>query len=254
MSDRPDGLHGADGPARFGAGGAEDPWAKAPAETFPVALRVVPVRIRQDLEAVYRYARHVDDIGDTGDPGAETPTDRSAVLDRLAGIEADIRALYHGDPVNNPVVADLASLVARQRVPADPLLRLVESNRRDQRVHRYETFGGPARPLPLLRGPRGRTRAARLRPGHRRTRPPLEPDLYGTPAAGALAGRGRGLPPGPDHLPREDLRAFSVGEVELAQPRASEALRALIAFERPGPRTSWRRVRRCWARCRAGRG
>ena len=71
MSDEPDSLHSADGPetARFRLGGsssadsadsAVDPWSKAAAENFPVTLRALPVRIRRDLEAVYRYARHVE--------------------------------------------------------------------------------------------------------------------------------------------------------------------------------------------------
>jgi len=46
--------------------GADDPLVKARGENFPVALRVLPSRVRDDLQSLYRYARHVDDLGDEG--------------------------------------------------------------------------------------------------------------------------------------------------------------------------------------------
>src|SRR5947209_4568769 len=36
----------------------------ARAENFPVALRVLPARVRRDLHAVYALARLIDDVGD----------------------------------------------------------------------------------------------------------------------------------------------------------------------------------------------
>src|SRR5579875_3582603 len=42
--------------------------AQAPAENFPVALRMLPARYRRHLMAVYRFARTVDDIGDEALP------------------------------------------------------------------------------------------------------------------------------------------------------------------------------------------
>ena len=41
-----------------------DVMAKAGAENFPVATRLLPRRIRQQLLAIYGYARFVDDVGD----------------------------------------------------------------------------------------------------------------------------------------------------------------------------------------------
>ena len=43
--------------------------AKAAAENFPVALRVLPRRYRAHLTALYGFARLVDDIGDEPLPG-----------------------------------------------------------------------------------------------------------------------------------------------------------------------------------------
>lgn len=36
-------------------------------ENFPVALRVLPAPLRNDLHAVYAFARTVDDMGDRAD-------------------------------------------------------------------------------------------------------------------------------------------------------------------------------------------
>ncbi|HEY1324569.1 MAG TPA: squalene/phytoene synthase family protein, partial [Streptosporangiaceae bacterium] len=49
--------------------------AKASAENFPVALRLLPRRYRGHLAAVYGFARSVDDMGDEA-----APQERAALL------------------------------------------------------------------------------------------------------------------------------------------------------------------------------
>src|SRR4051794_7403116 len=51
--------------------------AQSGSENFPVALRVLPRRPREELLRIYAYARFVDDIGD------EAPGDRPALLDAV---------------------------------------------------------------------------------------------------------------------------------------------------------------------------
>ena len=60
--------------------------AKASAENFPVALRLLPRRHRGHLMAVYNFARTVDDIGDEAPPEL-----RLALLDDL---DEDLSRLY----------------------------------------------------------------------------------------------------------------------------------------------------------------
>jgi squalene synthase HpnC len=100
------------------------------AENFPVALRLLPRRPRAQLTRVYQYARFVDDIGD------EAVGDRLGMLDR---IERDVRALRLGTATLPPVVG-LGPVISECAVPIEPFLDLVEANRVDQRVTRYETF------------------------------------------------------------------------------------------------------------------
>jgi squalene synthase HpnC len=104
--------------------------AKITAENFPVALRVLPRRPRDLLTRAYAFARFVDDVGDTAGG------DRLALLD---AVTADVQALPSGTSALEPV-AGMAPLVHDCGLGLQPLLDLVEANRRDQVITRYETF------------------------------------------------------------------------------------------------------------------
>jgi squalene synthase HpnC len=103
--------------------------AQAGGENFPVALRVLPKDPRDKLMRAYAFARFVDDVGD------EAPGDRIALLDV---IDADVRAVPSGAAAL-PVVRALRPLVDIG-TPLEPFLDLIEANRIDQRVSRYESF------------------------------------------------------------------------------------------------------------------
>ncbi|GLZ06303.1 phytoene synthase [Actinomadura sp. NBRC 104412] len=101
-------------------------------ENFPVASRLLPVRRRGHLLAVYRFARFVDDIGDRA-----PPHERLAYLD---AVEEDLRRLYSGGMPKLPPVLSLADAVHVHGIPSRPFERLIQANRQDQVVSRYETF------------------------------------------------------------------------------------------------------------------
>ena len=130
--------------------------AKAAAENFPVALRLLPRRYRGHLAAVYGFARSADDMGDQA-----APPERAALLDEL---EADVGRLYRmvpgawampgtggeaaaagergpGRPPRLAAVRALAPAVAACAIPAQPFFDLIPANRQDQVVSRYQTFG-----------------------------------------------------------------------------------------------------------------
>src|SRR6202041_3692766 len=74
--------------------------AKASAENFPVALRVLPRRSRAHLPALYGFARLVDDIGDEPLPGlpagATEETITATRLKLLDGLALDVAENYDG--------------------------------------------------------------------------------------------------------------------------------------------------------------
>jgi len=110
---------------------AESVLARSASENFPVATRLLPRGRRRHLFALYGYARLVDYAGD------EAVGDRSALLDLIA---ADVDRIYHGAP-RIPLIRTLAPTVRECGIPPAPLHRLIEANRRDQRVRRYANVG-----------------------------------------------------------------------------------------------------------------
>jgi squalene synthase HpnC len=112
------------------APGAEEVMARAETENFPVASRVLPRRSREHLLAVYGFARLVDELGDTA------PGDRLAALDWL---EFELTRAYDGEAVH-PLMRRLTATVQACALARAPFERLIEANRVDQRVARYETW------------------------------------------------------------------------------------------------------------------
>ncbi|MEO3743363.1 squalene synthase HpnC [Plantactinospora sp. B5E13] len=196
-------------------------------ENFPVALRVLPARIRRHLLALYTYARYVDDLGDEPDTTGrdEGPEARLAALHRF---EREVRALYEGRLPRHPVLVRLAPTVVDCRFPLDPLLRLIEANRRDQLVTRYPTFGALVEYCHLSADPVGE----------------LVLHIFGaaSPARIPLSNRictalqivehlqdvAEDRRRGRIYLPTRDLAAAGVPEEALDAPRADEPLRKVI--------------------------
>lgn len=190
-------------------------------ENFPVVSWLLPRELRRHLFAVYAYCRGVDDLGD------EAEGDRLALLDEW---ERELRACYDGSPSEARFLA-LQDTIRRFDIPAEPFLRLIEANRRDQAVKRYETFealldyctysANPVGHLVLhVFGYRDPERqrlsdaictALQLTDFWQDVTVDLEKDRI--------------------YIPQEDMRRFGVTEDDLRQRRVTADLRRLIAFE-----------------------
>jgi squalene synthase HpnC len=116
--------------AQIGAPTAGAVMVRAQSENFPVASRVLPRRLRSHLLAVYGFARLVDELGDSA------PGDRLAALDWL---ERDLDRAYEGR-AEHPLMARLQPSLRECALPRAPFARLIEANRVDQRVGRYDTW------------------------------------------------------------------------------------------------------------------
>lgn len=194
---------------------------KAAHENFPVATRLLPRVVRRHLLTVYAFARLVDDVGD------ETPGDRWR---RLDAIEADLERAYAGCP-RLPVMRDLAATVDACGVPAEPFRCLIEANRQDQLVSRYDTFESLLGYCELSANPVGH----------------IVLHVFGvaTPARMALSDRvctalqlaehwqdvAEDFSRGRVYLPGDDLTRFGVAESDLAAQAAAPNVRELIRFE-----------------------
>ncbi len=104
--------------------------ARANGENFPVASRLLPRAQREHLLALYGFARLADELGD------ELDGDRLAALGWL---ERELDLAYAGT-ATHPLLRRLQPTIVACRLPRDPFLRLIEANRQDQRVRRYESW------------------------------------------------------------------------------------------------------------------
>jgi squalene synthase HpnC len=202
---------------------------QASGENFPVALRLLPARYRQHLQAVYGYARAVDDMGDEAPPGQ-----RARLLDDL---EADLGRLYRfqgsdpGEPPRLGVVRALAPVVAECGVPRQPFLDLIQANRQDQIVSRYATFEDLVRYCELSANPVGRivlyvfgaVSPDRLVLSDQVCTALQLAEHWQDVAEDYRAGR--------IYLPAEDLARFRVSEADLAAATTSAQVRELMTFE-----------------------
>ncbi|WP_422769231.1 squalene synthase HpnC [Plantactinospora sp. WMMC1484] len=216
-----------DHPSSDRPGGRREPESVLTGENFPVALRVLPARTRRHLLALYTYARYVDDLGDEPDGTGrnETPAARLAGLDRF---DREVRALYDGRPPRHPVLVRLAPTVVDCRLPIDPLLRLIEANRRDQTVPRYRTFGALVDYCHLSADPVGElvlhvfgaASPERIRLSDRICTALQVVEHLQDVAEDRRRGR--------IYLPTEELAAAGVAEEDLDAPRAGEPLRRVV--------------------------
>jgi len=104
--------------------------AKATGENFPVG-GLLPGRARPRLFAIYAFARLVDDIGD------EAEGDRGELLDWVDG---ELGRGCRGEEPGHEAITAVAEQIRTGSLPVEPFRRLIEANRRDQRVDRYDDF------------------------------------------------------------------------------------------------------------------
>jgi squalene synthase HpnC len=198
-----------------------------------VASILLPRRVRSHLLAIYGFARLADDIGD------EVEGDRLAQLDWL---ESELERAAAGS-ATHPILVQLMPTLAQLHLPLEPFRALIEANRVDQRVNRYEIMDDLVDYCQLSAVPVGR----------------LVLLVFGasTPERVALsdqvciglqltehlqdiaedAGRGR------IYLPARDRDAFGVTDDELVAPHASPSLQRLVAVHvnRARQRLAWGR-------------
>jgi squalene synthase HpnC len=203
------------------APGPQAVMAQARHENFPVASLLLPRNVRAHLLAVYGFARLVDDAGD------EAAGDRAALLDEL---EADLKRVWGGEP-RNPLIARLRGTVEACGLEIGPFRKLIDANRRDQVVDRYETYEQLLGYCELSANPVGE----------------LVLRIFGlaTPDRLALSDKvctglqltehwqdvGEDYARGRIYLPLEDLRRFELEETDLGAATVRPALRSLLEFE-----------------------
>ena len=195
-------------------------------ENFTVASGILGRRRARHLMAIYGFARLVDDVGD------EAPGDRAALLDVVS---LELQRAFGEDglePPQHPLMQELAETVRECSLPIGPFERLIEANRLDQVLKRYESFPQlldycqlSAAPVgELVLGVFGAATSNRVALSDR--------VCAGLQVVEHLQDIAEDHSRGRIYMPREDLERFGCGDEDLAgADRPSANLRAMISFE-----------------------
>jgi len=197
------------------------------AKSFAYGIMVLPREKRRAIEAIYAFAREVDDIAD----GPLPADDKRA---RLAALHTELETIS----VASPELADrpawaiaLADARRRYAIPLDALQALVDGGLQDLDQQRYGDFdelvgycrkvagavGLACLPVYGAEGEEPRARAERL--GVALQLINILRDVEEDSGLGRV------------YLPQEELSAFGVTEPDLAAGRVTDGWRRLAAFQ-----------------------
>jgi len=195
--------------------------ARAGGENFPVAGRLLGAAARSDLQAIYGFARLVDEVGDA------LAGDRLAALDWL---EDELDRAFLGE-AEHPLLIALQPTLARRALGREPFVRLIEANRMDQHVHGYRSWEQLRGYCSLSADPVGEMVLAVFEAAT-----PARIELSNSICTGLQLVEhcqdvAEDLAAGRVYLPEEDLERFGAGREQLGEAHAGEALRQVLAFE-----------------------
>lgn len=196
--------------------------AQAGQENFPVASALLPDRQRRQLMAIYGVARLIDDVGD------EVPGDRRDLLDWL---DAELDRVFAGGQPEHPAMRVLAATVSESPLPAQPFRDLVQANRQDQEVSRYETFDQLLGYCRLSAAPVGELVLHVFGAATPERLAQSERICAGLQVVEHVQDVAEDYARGRVYMPADDMKRFGCSEHDLASPRTSQARRALLAFE-----------------------
>jgi squalene synthase HpnC len=190
-------------------------------ENFPVVSWLLPQDLRPHVFALYAYCRGVDDLGD------ESMGDRLILLEEW---EAELHRAYDGSSTDPRFIA-LTDTIQRFHLPIDLFERLIEANRRDQGINRYQTFDELLDYCSYSANPVGRLVLRVF--GY----DDLALDRLSDATCTALQLANfwqdvhRDYLKGRVYIPQEDMERFDVHEDDIASSNVTLALRRLIRFE-----------------------
>jgi squalene synthase HpnC len=196
--------------------------AQAQHENFPVASVFLPKRQRRRLLVIYGVARLIDDVGD------ESPGDRSRLLGWL---DTEIDRVFTGLQPEHPAMQALAATVQVFPLPAAPFHALVQANRQDQQVTRYETFNDLLGYCRLSAAPVGELVLHVFGAATPERLEHSERICAGLQVIEHIQDVAEDYSRGRIYMPAQDMERFGCSEGDLAAPDTSPELRALLAFE-----------------------
>lgn len=103
-------------------------------ENFPVASILLPKRLRQPIEVIYRFARSADDIADEGDISDETR------LQLLAEYQGELNRIERGLVPQTALFQSLCAVIMERQLPVPPFRDLLDAFSQDVVQQRYADY------------------------------------------------------------------------------------------------------------------
>ena len=190
-------------------------------ENFTVAAWLLPRETRRHIYAVYAFCRHTDDLGD------EAAGDRLRLLDDW---DTDLRRCYGSTP-RHPILVALQDTIRRFRIPPEPLLKIIEANRIDQRVARYRTFSELLHYCEHSANPVGHLVLYLFGYSDEERRHLSDATCTALQLTNFWQDVAVDLSKGRVYIPQEDMEHFGHSDEELRRGIVTPSFRALMAFE-----------------------
>jgi squalene synthase HpnC len=207
--------------------GNDNVAARARHENFPVATRLLPREERSNLMAIYAFARMTDDIGD------EASGDRLALLDWL---DDELDLAFRGEAIH-PVFQRLTLTIMSLDLRPEPFRSLIEANRVDQRVTRYQSFDDLVEYCMLSAAPVGHLVLSVFDASTPERIALSDKICIALQIVEHLQDVGEDARAGRIYLPLEDLERFGCSEDDVLASSANGPLREVVAFESERART-----------------
>lgn len=239
--------------------------AKTHYENFTVGSWLLPKSQRRHVYAVYGYCRTVDDLGDEDTPNWQGPSQAGLIRSRSPGHvtsaastnalsgrwehhqsvgveeksrrlgmldwwEGELRSCYSGTPAH-PVMVALQRTISDFDLPAQPFLKLIEANRRDQVEDRYSTYSDLLNYCDHSANPVGHLFLYLF--GYRDEERQRLSDATCTALqlTNFWQDIARDYAMGRVYLPEEDMKRFGCAEEDLASGLANQRFRRMLGFQ-----------------------
>ena len=190
-------------------------------ENFSVASHLLPKHLRRDLYTIYAFCRHTDDLGD------EATGDRLALL---ADWERELVHIYGGEP-KHPIMIALQDVMLRFDIPDEPFRKLIQANRMDQGLVRFETYDELTIYCEHSAMPVGQMVLYLLRDHSPESLQLSNATCMALQLANFWQDVARDYAMDRVYIPQEDMLRFGVAESDLARKSASPAFKSLLRFE-----------------------
>ncbi|WP_320673576.1 phytoene synthase [Prochlorococcus sp. MIT 1341] len=208
-------------------------WAK----TFYLGTLLLPPIKRKAIWAIYVWCRRTDELMDSPE-AMKLPINQ--LSDRLDNWEERTREVFKGK-INNEFDAVMVDMLEKFPMDIQPYLDMIEGQRMDLNLHRYETFDDLKLYCYRVAGTVGLMTQGVMGLDSAYTSAPWSSAPDPSDAAVALGianqltnilrdvGEDRGR--GRIYLPQEDLVRFNYSEEDLMQGRVNDNWRSLMAFQ-----------------------